>query len=97
MTVRITDFLDFALYLIFRMTLAWNLDMFIMSSDEMVRGAYSLRLIRAVRNYLMEMDRVSKTLCPSEYYTMDRIQKVSNPGCCTPLSKTFGTNMAAIG
>lgn len=78
------------------MTLAWNLDMF-MSLDEMVRGAYSLRLIRAVLNYLMETDRVSKTLCSSEYYTMDRIQKVSNLGCCTPLSETFGTNMAPIG
>jgi hypothetical protein len=37
----------------------------------------------------METETVSETLCSSEYPTMEKSRKNSNPECCTPLPEPF--------
>jgi hypothetical protein len=39
-----------------------------------------------------ETDPVSKMLCSLEYWTMDKVQKPSNPKCYTPSTEPFRIN-----
>jgi hypothetical protein len=65
----------------------WELDQF-QSSSRRVGGSYVLSWVRQ-KVITCITGLVSETLCSLECWTMDKVQKPSNPECYPPSSETF--------